>query len=109
MTSSFNGHATSPSPTHDTDPGAQLAVILGRMTDMSTGHLHKEGVNELYLFLKNYPHMKEKADAKIADTGKAFAKYVQRALATRAAEDSDRNAAVAHTLTSQSKTRTFTF
>lgn len=63
--------------------------------------MHKEGITELHQFLKAYPHKKQRVEKLLESTGTAFRKYITRALASRAAEDSDRDAAVAHTLSSK--------
>ena len=63
--------------------------------------MHKEGITELHQFLKAYPHKRPRVDKLLESTGTAFRKYITRALASRAAEDSDRDAAVAHTLSSE--------
>ena len=62
--------------------------------------MHKEGITELHHYLKAYPHKKLKVDKILESTGTAFRKYITRALASRAAEDEERNVAVAHTLSS---------
>jgi cytoskeleton-associated protein 5 len=63
--------------------------------------MHKEGITELHQFLKAYPHKKARVDALLESTGVHFRKYITRALATRAAEDTERDAAVSHTLSSE--------
>lgn len=63
--------------------------------------MHKEGITELHHFLKAYPHKKPRVEKMLESTGPAFRKYITRALASRAAEDTDRDAAVAHTLSSE--------
>lgn len=64
--------------------------------------MHKEGITELHHFLKEYPHKKPKVDKMLDATGPAFRKYIARALASRAAEDEEREVAVADTLSSTS-------
>lgn len=96
--SSING-LVSP-PTEEPDPDAQLNQILGHISSESTGAMHKEGITELHHFLKQYPHKKAKVDKLLEQTGPAFRKYISRALASRAAEDEEREAAVANTLSS---------
>jgi cytoskeleton-associated protein 5 len=64
--------------------------------------MHKEGITELHQFLKAYPHKKSKVDKMLESTGPAFRKYISRALASRAAEDEEREVAVADTLSSES-------
>ena len=78
--------------------------------------MHKEGITELHHFLKAYPHKRPKVEKLLESTGAAFRKYINRALASRAAEDQERNVAVADTLSSaspfpplSSKTDIFTF
>jgi cytoskeleton-associated protein 5 len=63
--------------------------------------MHKEGITELHHFLKAYPHKKSKVDKMLESTGPAFRKYISRALASRAAEDEERDVAVADTLSSE--------
>lgn len=63
--------------------------------------MHKEGITELHQFLKAYPHKKSKVDKMLESTGPAFRKYISRALASRAAEDEEREVAVADTLSSE--------
>ena len=65
--------------------------------------MHKEGITELHHYLKAYPHKKPKVDKILESTGTAFRKYITRALASRAAEDEERNVAVTQTLSSTSK------
>ncbi len=62
--------------------------------------MHKEGITELHHFLKAHPHKKPKVDKMLESTGTAFRKYITRALASRAAEDEERDVAVANTLSS---------
>jgi len=83
------------------DPDAQLVTIINHISSETTGAMHKEGITELHQFLKAYPHKKPRVEKLLESTGTAFRKYITRALASRAAEDSDRDAAVAHTLSSQ--------
>lgn len=63
--------------------------------------MHKEGITELHQFLKAYPQKKSKVDKMLESTGPAFRKYISRALASRAAEDEEREVAVADTLSSE--------
>ncbi|KAF7294962.1 Cytoskeleton-associated protein 5 [Mycena indigotica] len=98
---SVSSHADSgPPPTHaeEPDPDAQLLVIIGHISSETTGALHKEGITELHHFLKAYPHKRPRVDKLLDSTGAAFRKYITRALASRAAEDQEREAAVADTL-----------
>lgn len=60
--------------------------------------MHKEGITELYQFLKAHPGKRPKVDKILEATGPAFSKYINRALQTRKDEDQDRDAAVADTL-----------
>jgi len=83
------------------DPDAQLITIINHISSETTGAMHKEGITELHQFLKAYPHKKPRVEKLLESTGTAFRKYITRALASRAAEDSDRDAAVAHTLSSK--------
>ncbi|KAH8099483.1 ARM repeat-containing protein [Cristinia sonorae] len=97
--SSAAGHRHSPSgPAQEPDLDEQLTVIMNHIASETTGAMHKEGITELHHFLKAYPHKKPKVDKMLDQTGMAFRKYITRALATRAAEDEERNVAVAHTL-----------
>lgn len=98
-----NGHY-SPN-VEEPDPDAQLLVIIGHISSETTGALHKEGITELHHFLKAYPHKKPRVEKILESTGAAFRKYINRALASRAAEDQERNVAVADTLSSTSITR----
>ncbi|PPQ78088.1 hypothetical protein CVT25_015622 [Psilocybe cyanescens] len=91
-----NGHY-SPN-VEEPDPDAQLLVIIGHISSETTGALHKEGITELHHFLKAYPHKKPRVEKILESTGAAFRKYINRALASRAAEDQERNVAVADTL-----------
>lgn len=94
--SSING-LVSP-PMEEPDPDAQLLKIIGHISSETTGAMHKEGITELHHFLKAYPHKKTKVDKMLESTGPAFRKYISRALASRAAEDEEREVAVADTL-----------
>ncbi|EPQ58151.1 microtubule associated protein, partial [Gloeophyllum trabeum ATCC 11539] len=96
--SSMNGHGGFAPPVEEPDPDAQLLTIISHISSETTGAMHKEGITELHHFLKAYPHKKSRVDKLLESTGPAFRKYITRALASRAAEDEDRNAAVAHTL-----------
>ncbi|KAF7322950.1 Microtubule associated protein [Mycena chlorophos] len=90
--------ASPPQHAEEPDPDAQLLVIIGHISSETTGALHKEGITELHHFLKAYPHKRPKVDKLLDSTGAAFRKYITRALASRAAEDQERDAAVADTL-----------
>ncbi|KAF8326346.1 armadillo-type protein [Cantharellus anzutake] len=99
--SAFSGRASSPSTPNgvEPDPDAKLMEIFGHISSDTTGALHKEGITELYHFLKAYPHKQARADKMLDSTGPAFRKYLARALASRAAEEEERRgAAVADTL-----------
>lgn len=85
----------------DDDPDNQLISIIHNISSETSGALHKEGITELHRFLKAFPHKKSKVDKLLESTGPAFRKYLARALASRAAEDEDRDAAVADTLSSK--------
>jgi cytoskeleton-associated protein 5 len=98
--SSING-LVSP-PMEEPDPDAQLLKIIGHISSETTGAMHKEGITELHQFLKAYPQKKSKVDKMLDSTGPAFRKYISRALASRAAEDEEREVAVADTLSSES-------
>ncbi|KAG7092429.1 hypothetical protein E1B28_008785 [Marasmius oreades] len=102
---SFNGHNIYSPPSEEPDPDAQLLTIIGHISSETTGALHKEGITELHQFLKAYPHKKPRVDKLLESTGAAFRKYINRALASRAAEDEERNAAVGDTLTKLESTR----
>jgi cytoskeleton-associated protein 5 len=82
----------------DDDPDAQLIKIIGHISSETTGALHKEGITQLHKFLRTYPHKKPRVDKMLDSTGPAFRKYIARALASRAAEDDERDVAVADTL-----------
>ncbi|KIP09127.1 hypothetical protein PHLGIDRAFT_29234 [Phlebiopsis gigantea 11061_1 CR5-6] len=97
--SSVNGHGRSPSlHAQEPDLDEQLSVIIKHISSETTGAMHKEGITELHHFLKAHPHKKAKVDKLLEATGPAFRKYITRALASRAAEDEERNVAVANTL-----------
>jgi cytoskeleton-associated protein 5 len=100
---SQNGHTpgTFSPPVEEPDPDAQLITIINHISSESTGALHKEGITELHQFIKAYPHKKSRVDKMLESTGPAFRKYITRALASRAAEDQERNDAVSHTLSSK--------
>ncbi|QRV72838.1 CLASP amino-terminal protein [Ceratobasidium sp. AG-Ba] len=85
-------------PIEEPDPDARLDEILRHISSESTGAMHKEGIMELHHFLKAHPHKKSRVDALLDQTGPTFRKYITRALASRAAEDEERNSAVAETL-----------
>ncbi|KAF9451059.1 microtubule associated protein [Macrolepiota fuliginosa MF-IS2] len=104
-------HQTSPSsssvfspPTEEPDPDAQLLTIIGHISSETTGALHKEGITELHHFLKAHPHKRPRVEKMLESTGAAFRKYINRALASRAAEDQERDVAVADTLSTSSST-----
>jgi len=82
----------------DSDPDARLVEILGHISSETTGALHKEGITELYYFLKAHPEKEAKVDKMLNSTGPQFRKYLARALASRAAEDEERKVSVAQTL-----------
>ncbi|TFY82674.1 hypothetical protein EWM64_g1342 [Hericium alpestre] len=94
--SSING-LISP-PVAEPDPDAQLLTIIGHISSETTGAMHKEGITELHHFIKAYPHKRPKVDKMLEATGPAFRKYISRALASRAAEDEERDVAVSDTL-----------
>lgn len=96
--SSTNGHGLFPTPVEEPDPDTQLLTIIGHISSETTGALHKEGITELHHFLKAYPHRRPRVEKMLESTGAAFRKYINRALASRAAEDQERDVAVAHTL-----------
>ena len=99
--SSANGNGMFSPTAEEFDPDAQLLTIIGHISSETTGALHKEGITELHQFLKAYPHKKPKVEKMLESTGAAFRKYINRALASRAAEDQERNVAVADTLSSK--------
>ena len=99
--SSAHGHGLYSPNVEEPDPDAQLLVIIGHISSETTGALHKEGITELHHFLKAYPHKKHRVEKILESTGAAFRKYINRALASRAAEDQERNVAVADTLSSE--------
>ncbi|KAF4614809.1 hypothetical protein D9613_003047 [Agrocybe pediades] len=93
-----NGQYSPPPEAEEPDPDAQLLVIIGHISSETTGALHKEGITELHHFLKAYPHKRPRVEKMLESTGAAFRKYINRALASRAAEDQERDVAVADTL-----------
>ncbi|KAG6850238.1 hypothetical protein H0H93_016085 [Arthromyces matolae] len=97
--SSVNGNPVSSPVVEEPDPESQLLAIIGHISSETTGALHKEGITELHHFLKQHPHKKPRVDKLLESTGPAFRKYITRALASRANEDAEREAAVADTLT----------
>ncbi|KAG6832388.1 hypothetical protein H0H92_002656 [Tricholoma furcatifolium] len=97
--SSTNGNPVFSPVVEEPDPEAQLLAIIGHISSETTGALHKEGITELHHFLKQYPHKKPRVDKLLESTGTAFRKYITRALASRAADDVERDAVVADTLT----------
>ncbi|KAG7452548.1 microtubule associated protein [Guyanagaster necrorhizus] len=92
--SSMNGNGILPPPTEEPDPDVQLLTIIGHISSETTGALHKEGITELHHFLKAYPHKRPRVEKMLESTGAAFRKYINRALASRAAEDQERDVAV---------------
>ncbi|KAL0071435.1 hypothetical protein AAF712_001292 [Marasmius tenuissimus] len=102
---SFNGQNGYPPTAEEPDPDAQLLTIIGHISSETTGALHKEGITELHHFLKAYPHKRPRVEKILESTGAAFRKYINRALASRAAEDEERNAAVADTLSKLESSR----
>lgn len=97
---SLNGRRSYPAAGDDSDPDARLLTIIGHISSETSGALHKEGITELHQFLKTYPHKRQRVEKMLESTGPTFRKYINRALASRAAEDEDRDAAVADTLSS---------
>lgn len=98
---SISGGSMLPPPVDEPDPDEQLLTIIKHISDEATGAMHKEGITELHHFLKAYPHKKSKVDRMLENTGPAFRKYIARALASRAAEDDERDLVVADTLSSE--------
>ena len=94
-------HDGLPPPVEEPDPDQQLLTIIGHISSETTGALHKEGITELHHFLKAYPHKRPRVDKMLEATGPAFRKYITRALASRAAEDQEREVAVQDTLSSE--------
>ena len=101
--SSAHGQPQHPTAVGEPDPDAQLLVIIGHISSETTGALHKEGITELHQFLKAYPQKRPRVEKLLESTGAAFRKYINRALASRAAEDQERRIAVADTLSSESQ------
>ena len=99
-TSSANGHTLLSPAVPEPDLDAQLLEIIGHISSETTGALHKEGITELHHFLKAHPHKRPKVEKMLESTGAAFRKYINRALASRAAEDQEKDVAVADTLSS---------
>ncbi|RDX56874.1 ARM repeat-containing protein [Lentinus brumalis] len=101
---SASSHGRSPSVSsaaetvQEPDLDDQLNVIIDHISSETTGAMHKEGITELHHYLKAYPHKKPKVDKILESTGPAFRKYITRALASRAAEDEERDVAVSQTL-----------
>lgn len=93
-----NGIGSFAPPVEEPDPDGQLLTIIGHISSETTGALHKEGITELHHFLKAYPHKRPRVEKMLESTGAAFRKYINRALASRAAEDQER---VADTLSSE--------
>lgn len=91
-----------PLQAEEPDPDAQLLVIIGHISSETTGALHKEGITELHQFLKAHPHKRPRVEKMLESTGAAFRKYINRALASRAAEDQERSIAVEDTFSSKS-------
>jgi len=102
--SSVNGQHGPYSPTEEPDPEAHLMAIIGHISSETTGALHKEGITELHQFLKAYPHKRPRVDRLLESTGPAFRKYITRALASRAAEDQERDVVINHALPSSAPT-----
>lgn len=98
--SSHTGNGAFSPTAEEPDPDAQLLTIIGHISSETTGALHKEGITELHHFLKAYPHKRPRVEKMLESTGAAFRKYINRALASRAAEDQERDVAVADTLSS---------
>ncbi|KAJ7172511.1 armadillo-type protein [Mycena filopes] len=96
--SSHHENGAFASNVEEPDPDAQLLVIIGHISSETTGALHKEGITELHHFLKAHPHKRPRVEKMLESTGAAFRKYINRALASRAAEDQERDVAVADTL-----------
>ncbi|KAG8879893.1 Microtubule-associated protein, microtubule dynamics during spindle orientation [Tulasnella sp. 331] len=94
MAARANGYGEASEP----DPDARLNEIIDHISSDTTGAMHKEGITELHHFIKEYPHKKARVDHMLDTTGPAFRKYIARALASRAAEDEEREVAVADTL-----------
>ncbi|KAF9053641.1 ARM repeat-containing protein, partial [Hymenopellis radicata] len=92
--SSYNGNGATSPPSDEPDPDAQLLQIIGHISSETTGALHKEGITELHHFLKAHPSKRPRVDKMLDSTGAAFRKYITRALASRAAEDKERDVAV---------------
>ncbi|KAG8985770.1 Microtubule-associated protein, microtubule dynamics during spindle orientation [Tulasnella sp. JGI-2019a] len=92
------GRATAYGEASEPDPDARLNEIIDHISSDTTGAMHKEGITELHHFIKEYPHKKARVDHMLDTTGPAFRKYIARALASRAAEDEEREVAVADTL-----------
>lgn len=88
------------SATEELDPDTRLLTIINHISSETTGAQHKEGITELHHFLKAYPHKRPRVEKMLESTGAAFRKYITRALASRAAEDQERDVAVADTLSS---------
>lgn len=97
----LNGDESGYTVSEEPDPDAQLLIIIGHISSETTGALHKEGITELHQFLKSYPHKRPRVEKMLESTGAAFRKYINRALASRAAEDQERGVAVANTLSSE--------
>jgi cytoskeleton-associated protein 5 len=85
-----------------TDPDERLLEIINHISEGTSGALHQQGITELHHFLKAYPHKKPRVDRLLEPTGPAFRKYLARALASRAADDEERDVAVADTLSRKS-------
>jgi cytoskeleton-associated protein 5 len=100
-TASLNGNDASVPTNGDPDPDRQLLTIIGHISSETTGALHKEGITELHHFLKAHPHKRPRVEKMLESTGAAFRKYINRALASRAAEEQERDVAVADTLSSE--------
>ncbi|KZT54281.1 ARM repeat-containing protein [Calocera cornea HHB12733] len=93
-TNGYTAHGTPP----DDDPDLRLMDILDHISSETTGSLHKQGITELYQFLKAHPHKRTKVDRMLDKTGPQFKKYITRALATRAEDDEERELVFSDTL-----------
>ncbi|KZO91665.1 ARM repeat-containing protein [Calocera viscosa TUFC12733] len=93
-TNGYTAHGTPP----DDDPDLRLMEILDHISSETTGSLHKQGITELYQFLKAYPHKRGKVERMLEKTGPQFKKYITRALASRAEDDEERELVFSDTL-----------
>ncbi|EJT96656.1 ARM repeat-containing protein [Dacryopinax primogenitus] len=94
---STNGYTAHGSPGDD-DPDQKLIDILDHISSETTGSLHKQGITELYQFLKAHPHKRTRVDRMLDKTGPQFKKYIMRALASRAEDDEERELVFSDTL-----------